>query len=185
MNVVDEIVRLFESKGQTAYHGEAISQTEHALQSAYQADAEGAPSALVIAALLHDVGHLLSSDGEDIARHGIDGRHEDQGAAWLAQFFPAEVVDPIRLHVAAKRYLCAVDKEYHARLSPASALSLELQGGVMSRGEISEFEKLPQFEAALKLRHWDDRAKVPGWTVPGLEHYRERLAAALAQGVAR
>src|SRR5262249_43366742 len=114
MNVVDVITRLFETGGNAAYFGEPVSQTEHALQTAHLAESEGAPDSLVVAALLHDVGHLLDGLPESIADTGIDGRHEAGGSEWLSRHFGPAVVDPVRLHVAAKRYLCAVDPGYLA-----------------------------------------------------------------------
>ncbi len=178
MNVVEEILGLFARRGASAYHGEAVSQAEHALQAADLAEQEGAPDRLIVAALLHDVGHLLDGQDEDLANRGIDGRHEEAGGAWLARHFGPEVTAPIRLHVAAKRYLCAVDPSYLEGLSPASRLSLDLQGGPMEADERAQFESNPYYRDALRLRYWDDTAKVPDLAVPGLEHYRERLAAA-------
>ena len=105
MNIVEEILELFARRGASAYHGEAVSQAEHALQAADLADREGAPDRLIVAALLHDVGHLLDGQDEDLAERGVDGRHEEAGGAWLARHFGAAVTAPIRLHVAAKRYL--------------------------------------------------------------------------------
>src|SRR5262245_54464919 len=135
MEVIDRIQRLFAEAGQGAYFGEAVTQTEHALQCAHLAVAAGAGDELIAAALLHDVGHLLHGLGEDVAQRGIDGRHEDGGADWLGQHFGPAVTGPVRLHVAAKRYLCAVDAAYHAGLSPASQTSLRLQGGPYSAEE--------------------------------------------------
>src|SRR5262245_20302558 len=179
MSVVDRILQLFAEKGQGMYFGEAVTETEHALQSAHLAETAGAGNELIAAALLHDIGHLLHGLGEDIAEQGIDGRHEEGGAAWLARYFGPAVAEPVRLHVAAKRYLCAVDPVYHAALSAASRRSLELQGGPFSREEARRFEREPFWEAAVALRRWDDAAKVPGLAVPGLEHYRPCLEAAL------
>jgi [1-hydroxy-2-(trimethylamino)ethyl]phosphonate dioxygenase len=178
MRIVDEILELFATKGAAAYHGEDVSQEEHALQAAELAEREGAPDALVVAALLHDVGHLLDGQDEDLASRGIDGHHEQAGCAWLGRSFGPEVIEPIRLHVAAKRYLCAVEPSYAAGLSPASRLSLELQGGPMTPAEVAAFEGNPYFRDAIRLRHWDDAAKVPGLAVPGPSHYRDRLEAA-------
>jgi gamma-butyrobetaine dioxygenase len=175
MTIVDEILGLFARRGAAAYHGEAVSQTEHALQAAELAEREGAPDHLVVAALLHDVGHLLDGQDEDFAARGIDGGHEQAGSAWLARHFGPEVTEPIRMHVAAKRYLCAVDPSYLDGLSPASRLSLSLQGGPMSAQERAAFESNPAHGDAIRLRRWDDAAKVPGLDVPGLEHYRERF----------
>ena len=177
MRIVDEILELFATRGAAAYHGEAVSQEEHALQAAEQAVREGAPDALVVAALLHDVGHLLDGQDEDLAGRGVDGRHEEAACAWLSRYFGPDVTEPIRLHVSAKRYLCAVDPTYLAGLSPASRMSLKLQGGPMNGAEIAEFEANASFRDAVRLRHWDDTAKVPGLAVPGPSHYRERLEA--------
>jgi len=176
MTIVDTIIELFDKRGAAAYHGEAVSQAEHALQAAELAEREGAPDHLVVAALLHDVGHLLDGQDEDLADRGVDGRHEEAGCAWLARHFGPEVTEPIRLHVAAKRYLCAVSPSYVERLSPASRLSLSLQGGAMSAQECAAFESNQAHRDALRLRHFDDTAKVPGLEVAGLDHYRERLA---------
>ncbi len=183
MTIVDEIVNLFATRGAAAYHGEEVSQEEHALQAADLAARQGAPDALVVAALLHDVGHLLDGQDEDLADRGLDGRHEEAGCAWLSRHFGPEVTEPIRLHVAAKRYLCAVDPKYRAGLSPASLRSLELQGGPMTPAEVAAFEDGAFFRDAVRLRHWDDAAKVPGLAVPGPSHYRDRLASAARQGV--
>ena len=179
MNVIDEILRLFETRGDEAYFGEPVSQKEHALQAAHQAEHEHAPASLVVAALLHDVGHLVHNLPENIADHGVDGRHESAGQAWLAQHFPPEVTEPVKLHVAAKRYLCKVDCEYFAQLSPASVQSLALQGGPFSDAEVREFEQHRYFREAVRLRRWDDRAKIPLLAVPGLEHYRSVLEESL------
>lgn len=184
MRIVERILDLFATRGAAAYHGEAVSQEEHALQAAELAEREGAPDALVVAALLHDVGHLLEGQDEDLAERGVDGRHEEAAHAWLSEYFGPEVTEPIRLHVAAKRYLCAVDPGYLNGLSPASRLSLELQGGPMDRDEIAAFERNAFFKEAVRLRHWDDTAKVPGLAVPGPSHYRGRLEA-VARGAAR
>ncbi|HXJ94671.1 MAG TPA: HD domain-containing protein [Terriglobia bacterium] len=179
MSMIDEILKLFATRGDEAYFGEPVSQKEHALQAAYQAEQEGAPASLVVAALLHDVGHLVHQLPEDIADQGLDGRHESAGEAWLARHFPPEVTEPVKLHVAAKRYLCKTDSEYLAQLSPASVQSLALQGGPFSDAEVREFEQHRYFREAVRLRRWDDRAKIPGLNVPGLEHYRPALEESL------
>jgi [1-hydroxy-2-(trimethylamino)ethyl]phosphonate dioxygenase len=178
MTIVDTIMKLFAERGAAAYHGEAVSQAEHALQAAELAERAGNADHLVVAALLHDVGHLLDGQNEDLAHRGVDGRHEEAGCAWLAQHFGPDVTEPIRLHVAAKRYLCAVSPSYLDGLSPASRRSLELQGGAMSDEERAEFERNPAHGDAIRLRHYDDLAKVPRRVVPGLEHYRDLLSKA-------
>lgn len=170
MTCVDTILDLFKTHGTEAYLGEPISQQEHALQAAYLAVRENAPDALVIAALLHDIGHLLVLD-ESAAERGIDQLHEEQAARWLTAHFGPEVTEPIRLHVVAKRYLCAVEPQYMRTLSPASIRSLELQGGPLAQGEILRFEEHAQHQDAVRLRRWDDQAKVPGWPVPDLAQY--------------
>jgi len=175
MDWVDEIFALFERQGKAAYFGEPVSQEEHALQAAYFAAQEEAPEALVVAALLHDVGHLIDAR-EDAADQGIDARHEDAGCDWLSRHYPPAVTGPVRLHVAAKRYLCAVDPDYLRGLSPASVKSLQLQGGVFTREEAVEFLQLPFGEDAVRLRHWDDMGKVVGLAVPPLASYPEALA---------
>lgn len=179
MSPIDTILRLFAERGSGLYFGEAVTETEHALQSAHLAEAAGADAALVAAALLHDIGHLLHGLGEDVAARGTDARHEDGGAAWVARHFGPAVADPVRLHVAAKRYLCATQPDYLVGLSPASRRSLELQGGPFTSDEQRAFEREPHWERAVALRRWDDAAKVPGLAVPGLDHYRPCLEAAL------
>jgi phosphonate degradation associated HDIG domain protein len=181
MLIADRIFQLFAVAGQGAYFGENVTEMEHALQCAHLAAQSGATDELITAALLHDVGHLLHGLPENIAEQGIDGRHEEGGADWLKRYFVPAVVDPVRLHVAAKRYLCAVEPGYCAGLSSASQLSLRLQGGAFSPDEMHRFEQEPWFRSAIALRRWDDTAKVPGLAVPGLEHYRPFLESALLQ----
>ena len=171
MNIVDEIHRIFDTRGAQAYFGEEVSMTEHALQAAYFARQEAAPAALVIAALLHDIGHLLAVVPDDIADWTSDVRHEELGSRWLAQRFRPEVSEPVRLHVPAKRYLCATDVRYFARLSSASVHTLKLQGGPMTPQEIAAFENEPYSRHAVRVRQWDDQGKVAGLTTPALEDY--------------
>jgi phosphonate degradation associated HDIG domain protein len=184
VTIIDEIIELFTRRGGDSYFGEPVSQLDHALQTAFQAEQEDAADALIAAALLHDIGHLLHKLPEDIADNGIDGRHEQVGAIWLARYFPAAVTEPIQLHVAAKRYLCAVDGEYLHRLSAASIRSLALQGGPMSDEEVREFEAAPYAREGVRLRQWDDLAKVVGLKTPKLPQYKpllEKLSGSIAQ----
>jgi gamma-butyrobetaine dioxygenase len=169
MSVVDEIMQLFATKGSSEYGGERVSQLEHALQAAHMAETEKAPQSLVVAALLHDVGHLMVS--------GPEAMHEELGYSWLSKHFPPEVSEPVKLHVAAKRYLCATDNQYFSQLSPASVESLHHQGGPMTDAELDAFEEDPFFSQAVTLRHWDDRAKVENLPVPPLDSYRDKIAA--------
>jgi [1-hydroxy-2-(trimethylamino)ethyl]phosphonate dioxygenase len=177
--VIDEIFRVFREHGTGEYLGEPVSMTEHMLESAYAAQQDGAPPRLVAAALLHDYGHFVHRLPEDAAERGIDTRHEEVAHQFLTQHFGCEIAEPIRMHVAAKRYLCAVDPAYLEELSPASIHSLNLQGGPYSAKEVSAFEASPYADDAVRLRRYDDAGKVPGLEVPDLEHYRLILQAAL------
>jgi len=144
---------------------------DHALQAAYFAQQEAAPTALVVAALLHDVGHLLDNVPDDIEDWTADAHHEELGSRWLAQRFRPEVSEPVRLHVAAKRYLCATDPQYFETLSSASVHTLKLQGGLMEPHEIAAFEAEHYFRQAVRVRRWDDQGKVAGLSIPSLEDY--------------
>jgi phosphonate degradation associated HDIG domain protein len=183
--IVATIRDLFEKRGSSMYSGEPVTQTEHALQAAWAAEQENASDSLIAAALLHDVGHLLHDMGEDCADDGVDDRHEALGALWLARHFGPDVVEPVRLHVPAKRYLCAVDAAYRARLSPASVLSLQLQGGPYSPEEVELFRAHPHFKASLRLRGWDETAKVRGLVTPPLGHFLDSVERVLAQSQLR
>jgi [1-hydroxy-2-(trimethylamino)ethyl]phosphonate dioxygenase len=175
--VADEVMAIFAVKGQSAYFGEDVSQLEHALQAAYCAQRSGAGAAFTVAALLHDIGHLIEETPEDIADLGIDAKHEELGHAWLSRRFNKEVFEPAYLHVSAKRYLCATDPAYLGKLSAASVQSLKLQGGPMSAAEVKAFEANEYYREAVALRHWDDEAKIVGLKTPPLEFYREMINA--------
>lgn len=174
-DVLDAILGLLAARGDSGYGGEAVSQREHALQAAHFARLAGGGPALVVAALLHDVGHLLHDLPDDAPDRGVDDRHEDRAARWLARRFGPEVVEPVRLHVAAKRYLCAVEPGYHEALSVPSRVSLRLQGGPMSPDEAERFAAGPHAAAAVALRRCDDAAKVPGLAVAGIEEYVDAI----------
>lgn len=171
------VLKLYCDRGQTQYGGEAVNQLEHALQCATLAEFSGASPALIAASLLHDLGHLIHHLGEDAAQQSIDDRHEYRAIPVLEQLFPPAVTQPIRLHVAAKRYLCAVNKCYWATLSIASQRSLELQGGPFSEAAAAAFIQQPHAEAAIQLRRWDDLAKVPRQPTPDLAHFVPLLMA--------
>lgn len=167
MGSVETVRSLFASRGGANYLGEAVSIATHMLQAGALAGAAGAPQPLIAAALLHDVGHLLAPTS---AEH--DARHEDTGAHWLAELgFPPTVTEPVRLHVAAKRYLCAVEPIYLEALSPASIRSLELQGGPMSGAEADAFARLEHAAAAVEVRRWDDAAKDPTASPPAFGEF--------------
>ena len=171
MSLVADILATYESRGTQAYFGERVSMTEHGLQAAHFAQVEGAPERLVLAALLHDIGHLLETQPDAIEEWTLDARHEESGARWLSKHFDAAVYEPVRLHVPAKRYLCATDPAYAARLSSASVHTLKLQGGPMSEAEAARFEAERYWREAVRLRHWDDQGKVAGLKTPPLEAY--------------
>ena len=175
--VATEILELYARKGGLSY-GEGVTMSAHALQAALLAEQEQAGPALVAAALLHDIGHLLHDLPDDLADQGVDTEHESIASAWLSQHFPAEVSEPVRLHVAAKRYLCAAEPGYFAALSPASVQSLALQGGPMSGEEAERFVAEPFAEAAIRLRRWDDLAKRRDCPTPDFAHYRPIIEAA-------
>lgn len=156
--IIDQVFALFALRGGESY-GERVTQLDHALQCAALARLEGAPDTLVAAALLHDYGHLIEDRGHMAEREGLDGEHEAVGALALSAWFGPDVTRPIALHVAAKRYLCAVEPGYAEALSPASQLSLSLQGGPMSAAEAADFAALPHAAEAVRLRRWDDWGK--------------------------
>ena len=180
MTVEEEILGLFQDRGASAYFGEDVSMVEHALQAAYFAREDGAADALVVAALLHDVGHLVVEVPEDIADWTTDARHEIVGSRWLAERFVPAVSEPVRLHVAAKRYLLATDAEYFALLSPASVITLKLQGGPMSAQEVTAFEDQAYCKDAVRVRRCDDRGKVAGLKTPAFADYRDLIRAMLS-----
>src|SRR5580704_9335190 len=148
----DEIAGLFGKRGAEAYFGESVSVTEHALQAAWFAQQESAPASLVVAALLHDIGHLIDDTANDLGEWTADAEHEQIGAAWLARRFGPEVSDPVRLHVPGKRYLCATEADYYGSLRPASVRTLQLQGGPMPAAQHAAFEGERYFREALRVR---------------------------------
>lgn len=170
---VAALFNYIEHRGQSFYD-EVVTQLEHALQCANQAQLHRGSPTQITSALLHDIGHLLL-DEHNAENHFLDEdlNHEEIGAIYLKPFFPEAVTTPIRLHVPAKRYLCTTDASYYDALSDASKKSLKLQGGPMSDPERVAFEQIPYFQDALMLRRWDDLAKVKGVEIPRLNAYRE------------
>jgi [1-hydroxy-2-(trimethylamino)ethyl]phosphonate dioxygenase len=169
-----QINAAFAKRGHETY-GEGVSQLEHALQCAHFAQRDGASDAQVIAAYLHDIGHLIHEFPADIADRGIDTEHESLGSIWLSQFFAAPVTEPILLHVAAKRYLAAVEPGYFEKLSDASKLSLRLQGGPMNPSQVADFEANPFFKEAVALRRWDEEGKIVGFKGPVMADFEPLL----------
>ncbi|MEN7536779.1 HD domain-containing protein [Aurantiacibacter flavus] len=180
-SVAAEAIALFTRLG-TLHYGEKVSQLDHALQCAHNARLAGEGAAMIAAALLHDIGHLLHHEGEDAATRGIDTRHEITGADWLRERFGPEVSEPVRLHVDAKRYLALRQPTYVASLSPASLESLELQGGAMDEAEATRFEQEPHHAAALRLRDYDDLGKKDRDDLPAFESYHDMLVRLARQG---
>lgn len=176
---LDTIFALLAARGGEQYGQEAVSQLEHALQAAALAEAAGASSALITAALFHDIGHLTDPEFEPALARGEDRWHEDLGADYLSRLYGPEVTEPIRLHVPAKRYLCAVDPDYAATLSPTSLRTLDMQGGPFDASGVRAFIERPQARGALQVRRWDDRAKAPDAVTPDLDHFRTYAIAAL------
>lgn len=174
-NIVDFLADIFERRGADSYLGEPVTMSEHMLEAAVFAEREGASEELVAAALLHDVGHYTGEFGEDYIEQGVDNLHDEAGAKVLEAFFPPLVTECVRLHVAAKRYLCATDPAYFGKLSDASVKTLALQGGPMSEAEAAAFRKSPYFEEAVRVRLWDEAGKVPGMATPGFAHYAPLL----------
>ena len=170
---IADIERLFRDHGHIAYDGEGVTQLEHALQSARLAEAEKASALLVTAAFVHDLGHLLNLQGATPTERGIDDQHQYFAIPFIRPLFPAAIVEAIRLHVDAKRALCALEPDYYESLSEDSKRSLTLQGGIFTRQETEEFMAKPFAENALRVRRWDDRAKVAGATTPPIGHYLE------------
>jgi gamma-butyrobetaine dioxygenase len=171
VSIVDEVLGIYGRRGVEAYFGERVSVTEHGLQCAHFAARADAQPELIVAALLHDVGHLIEPAPDEISDWTFDAHHESTGATWLAARFGPAVSEPVRLHVAAKRYLCATDSGYARLLSPASVKTLQLQGGVMSGPEIAAFEAEPHHRDAVRVRRWDDGAKIAGLSTPDFHHY--------------
>ena len=168
---IADIEKLFAAHGHIEYSGEGVSQLEHALQAAQLAEKDGASDELVTAALLHDLGHLLNLQGETPTARGIDDQHQYFSIPFLRPLFPPAVIEPIRLHVDAKRALCEQEPDYYEGLSEDSKRSLTLQGGIFTAQECATFMAKPFARDSIRLRRWDDAAKVAGATTPPLAHY--------------
>lgn len=178
MSIIDEIITNMR-KNEDLEYGERVTIVAHSLQCATFAERDGADDLMVAAAFLHDYGHFCHDLGEDIADKGIDAIHEEIGAEALSEYFVPEVIEPMRLHVAAKRYLVATDEEYLKTVSPASIQSLALQGGPFTPEEAAEFAAGPHFERAIQLRRYDEEGKYPQMETPDYEHFRTYLEKAL------
>lgn len=177
-----QLADLLTLKADGMYGLSAVNQRQHALQAAWLAEQTGCPDPLIVASLLHDIGHLVHDLGDNPAESGIDDLHEERGHRFLASWFGPEVTEPVRLHVSAKRYLCATEADYFGKLSNDSVLSLSLQGGPMSSAEVAAFGALPQSGAAVKLRRFDEQAKVKNQDTPPVEHFLPAVERCLRAG---
>jgi phosphonate degradation associated HDIG domain protein len=179
-NIIDQILEAFRKYGDQLYDGgEQVTQQQHALQTACAAEKEAASDTLIAAAILHDYGHLVHDLPQEIVARGIDDKHEELVAALLDPYFVPAVTEPARLHVPAKRYLCAVEPSYFNKLSPVSVKSLERQGGPLTEAEVKAFEALPHFADAVRLRRYDEMGKDPDAVTPDLVYYLPFLEAGL------
>ena len=180
MNPVDELFGILQEKGDKRYgDAESVTQLQHALQCATQAENAGACAAMITAALLHDIGHLINPDARAAIKRKEDAFHENSGAAFLAQWFDEDVCAPVRHHVPAKRYLTATESDYFSRLSKGSVRSLEVQGGPFDGDEAAAFIEQPHADDGVKLRRWDEQAKDLDAATPSLEHFRRYVETAL------
>jgi len=159
-NIVAFLQDIFERRGGEEYLGEPVTMEQHMLQGAHLAENANEDEIIIVAALLHDIGHFTSEFGTFSMDDTDDRFHEEAGAKVLEAFFPSLITDCVRYHVAAKRYLCATEPDYFSQLSDASVHSLNLQGGAMSADEIETFEKLENLASIVKVRQFDDAAKI-------------------------
>lgn len=180
----ENIIALYRQRGNEIYGDEDVTQAEHAIQAAVLAERQGASDEQILAALLHDIGHILADDklpGSN--EENLDDGHENRAFHWLCEHFGKEIADPIRLHVSAKRYLCTVTPEYCQTLSPTSYKSYLDQGGPMSELELQLFRQEPFCEQAIALRRWDDQAKDTEMAIPDIAHFAGRIQAGLDKNI--
>ncbi len=170
-NVVAFLADIFERRGSEAYLGEPVTMAQHMLQGATMAEAQGLPEDVIVAALLHDIGHFTSEFGTYHPDDTQDRHHEDAGAEVLSDFFPSVVIDCVKYHVAAKRYLCATRPSYFDRLSEASVHTLSLQGGPMDADEVAAFEANPNLKKIIQVRYLDEAGKLPDMETPSFSHF--------------
>ena len=177
MNVIEKIIDKFQNN-KSLYIGEKVTIAEHMIQSAMMAEKTKSKDTLICSCLLHDYGHFILEDPDELVREKKDGKHEDVGYEYLKKYFKEEIVEPIKNHVLAKRYL-ARDQKYFNILSPASITSLKLQGGLMSDDEAQTFEKNKYFKDSIKLRRFDEAAKNEGVKIKDIIEYKSLLQASL------
>jgi len=177
MNIIDQIISSY-SNNKSLYIGEKVTITEHMIQTAMLAEKTNCSSSLICSSLLHDYGHFILENPDDLVKKKKDGKHEDIGYEFLKKYFVRNVVEPIKYHVKAKRYLVR-DKKYYQILSEASKVSLKLQGGIMNDKEAKEFESNEFFESSIKLRKFDEEAKKAGLKIKSINEYKNLLLSKL------
>ena len=177
MNIIDQIISSY-SNNKSLYIGEKITITEHMIQTAMLAEKNNCSSSLICSSLLHDYGHFILENPDDLVNKEKDGKHEDVGYKFLKKYFVKDVVEPIKYHVKAKRYL-ARDKKYYQILSKASKISLKLQGGIMDEKEANEFKNNEFFENSIKLRKFDEGAKKTLPRIKSIKEYKNLLVSKL------
>lgn len=170
-----EVKELFESASAEEYLGEDITLVEHMIQCAELARADNAQDWLIVAALLHDIGHVLVPDAAFAQDSGIDMHHDDVGAEWISKRFPNNIVQAVRLHVDAKKYLVATDADYYNQLSQASKITLDIQGGMFTESEATDFIQQQYAYEAVLLRRWDDAGKKRGAARTTIEDYADLI----------
>ena len=170
-NIVKFLKEIFEQCGHLEYLGEQVTMSEHMRQSAFLAEKKGYKEDIVVAALLHDIGHFVSELGSFKINDEYDRLHEEAGAHFLEKYFPTIISDCVRFHVAAKRYLCAIKPEYLNTLSEASIHSLKLQGGPMNKIEVKKFNQNVNLDEIIKVRYLDDAGKLVGEDTPNFDYF--------------
>ena len=173
MNIIEKIITSFENN-KSLYIGEKVTIAEHMIQSAMIAEKSKSKDNLICSCLLHDYGHFILEDPDELVKKNQDGKHEDVGYEYLKKFFKIEVVEPIKHHVIAKRYL-ARNKKYFEKLSHASKVSLKLQGGILNNKETKSFEKKPYFKSSILLRKFDEGAKKTYINMKTINDYKKLL----------
>ena len=173
INIVDQIISSY-SNNKSLYIGEKVTMTEHMIQTAMLAEKTNCSSNLICSSLLHDYGHFILENPDNLVNKEKDGKHEDVGYKFLKKYFIKDVVEPIKYHVKAKRYLVR-DANYYQVLSKASKVSLKLQGGIMDDKEAKEFENNKFFENSIKLRKFDEDAKKAGLKIKSINEYKNLL----------
>ena len=171
--IIDKIIKKYQTN-KDFYLGEKVTIAEHMIQTAMLAEKNNSPQSLICACLLHDIGHFIIQDPDQLVSKSVDGKHEDIAFNFLKDYFKPEVTEPIKLHVSAKRYLCR-EKSYYNLLSKASKVSLELQGGKMNNDEAQKFILLKHHKDAITLRKYDDEGKIPNMKIKNINDYKELI----------